>query len=166
MAKSFLNKTGYPVGLRNNNPGNLVKTSIDWEGKIPHSQNTTGRFEQFIELRYGIRAKMRDLVNDIKKGTNTITKLINEFAPPHENNTLAYINSVANTLGINPNMVIEPTEDTIVALCKIIAMVENGNDSTGKPWSRLITDQDYQDALDILGMDLKKKQSPEPTVTD
>jgi len=37
-------------GLRNNNPGNLEKRSTPWQGKVPHSQNTDGRFEQFESM--------------------------------------------------------------------------------------------------------------------
>lgn len=161
MAKSFLNTKKYfdkngnerdlARGLRNNNPGNLVRTNIKWEGKIPHSQSTDTKFEQFVELRYGIRAKMRDLISDIKKGTNTIETLISQYAPSFENNTVAYINSVVTALGIPKNSVLDLSEETIVALCKIIARVENGDSAN------LITDQDYKDAIAILGIPLKKK---------
>ncbi|RZL47735.1 MAG: hypothetical protein EOP00_11115 [Pedobacter sp.] len=147
MAKSYLGQKNLPRGLRNNNPGNLVKTSITWLGKIPHSQNTDSRFEQFTELRYGIRAKMRDVINDIHKGKNTIEKLINEFAPAFENNTVAYIASVAGSLGISPKFVIKTiSEDFLIALCKAISTVENG-----KQYDGYITDADYQDAISVLG---------------
>ena len=39
MEKSYLNNSALPRGLRNNNPGNLVQTSIAWLGKVPLSQN-------------------------------------------------------------------------------------------------------------------------------
>lgn len=147
MAKSYLNMAGLPRGLRNNNPGNLVKTTINWQGKVPLENNTDSRFEQFVELRYGIRAKMRDLISDIKKGNNTIKKLITEFAPAFENNTAGYINSVVKMVGIGMDVPITSlTEDTLVGLCKAIAFVENGSAFTS-----YITDQDYQDALTILG---------------
>jgi hypothetical protein len=156
MAKSYLGQSNLPRGLRNNNPGNLVKTSIPWEGKIPHSKNTDSRFEQFIEIRYGIRAKMRDVINDIHKGKNTIEKLIHEFAPAFENNTVAYIASVANALGISPKFVITSiSEDFLIDLCKAISTVENG-----KQFDGYITDADYKDAIAILGktvIPVKKK---------
>jgi hypothetical protein len=159
MFKSYLNKPNLSRGLRNNNPGNLVKTSIAWHGKVPHSQNKDTRFEQFVELRYGIRAKMRDVINDIFKGKNTVTKLINEFAPAFENNTVAYITNVANALGILPTAVITTiSEEFLIDLCKAISKVENGSQMDG-----FITDQDYFDAIAILGktqipvVDSKKK---------
>lgn len=152
MAKSFLNQSGLSRGLRNNNPGNLRRTSITWQGKIPFAQSKDSSFEQFYELRWGIRAMMRDLINDIGKGSKTITQLINQYAPPHENNTAAYINSLVKSVGISADAVFELTEETLVLLCKAIVYVENGPANAAK-----ITDADYRDALAILGMTLKKK---------
>jgi hypothetical protein len=153
MYKSYLNRTDLPRGLRNNNPGNLVKTSIPWEGKVPLSKNTDTRFEQFIELRYGIRAKMRDLITDINKGNNTITSLITEFAPEFENNTAAYIATVVKMTGLTAFSRIELTEETLISLCKAISLVENGTEFT-----KYVTDQDYKDAIAILGIKLPKKK--------
>lgn len=94
--KSFLNNHTVR-GLRNNNPGNLVKTNIKWLGKL---QSTDPKFEQFQSLEFGIRAQLKDLINDINKGKNTVSALISEYAPPNENNTGAYIRSVAKSLGV------------------------------------------------------------------
>ncbi|MXN90153.1 hypothetical protein GR160_02855 [Flavobacterium sp. Sd200] len=153
--KSYLNREKLTLGLRNNNPGNLVRTSIDWEGKIPHSLSKDKRFEQFYELRYGIRALMRDIITDITKGNNTIAGLIEEFSPAIENNTANYIRFVSNSLGVLPTAVFELTEESLVAICKVIIRMENNADVT-----TYITDDDYQDALEILGKPLKKKQIP------
>ena len=153
MAKSFLNNANLSRGLRNNNPGNLVKTKITWDGEIPHAQNTDGHFEQFYELRYGIRALMRDIISDIKDGTTTITQFISKYSPSFENDTAAYIANVANALGLGTHAILDLSEETVLALAKIIVRVENGNDA------KHITDQDYNDALNILGIPLKKKNS-------
>ncbi len=158
MYTSFLNRNDLTRGLRNNNPGNLVYTSIGWNGKIPLEKNTDWsgtpsnikkQFEQFIELRYGIRALMRDLINDHKKGKKSVVDLISEFAPAFENQTQAYINTVIKNIGMS--IVNELTEDVLLKLCKAIIRVENGKDAA------LITDKDYQDAINILGLPLKKK---------
>lgn len=148
--KSYLNQANLPRGFRNNNPGNLIKTDIPWEGKIPHSQNPDTRFEQFKELRYGIRALYRDLISDHKKGLTTVVGLINEYAPPHENETDDYIDAVIGFIG--SNFIPELTEEIIVAISKAIVKHENG-----AKWTYLATDQDYQDAIAILGIPLKKK---------
>ncbi|RDI07041.1 structural protein [Flavobacterium sp. AG291] len=152
MAKNYLNKPGYPRGIRNNNPGNLIQTSISWVGKVPLSQNTDGKFEQFIELRYGLRAMMRDLISDIKGGKNTIQALITEYAPSFENNTVSYINTVAASVGITALDLIELSQETIIAICKIMVRIENG-----PTVNQYITDSDYTEAMAIIGLDLKKK---------
>lgn len=147
MAKSYLGQMNLPRGIRNNNPGNLVKTSITWLGKVEHSKNTDSRFEQFIELRYGIRALMRDVMTDISKGKNTVSALITEFAPAFENNTTAYINTVANMVGIAVNFPITQLTDVLlIKICKAIVYVENG-----ASYSSYISDQDYNSAIAILG---------------
>jgi len=150
MFKSYLNQPNLPRGFRNNNPGNLVRTAIAWEGKIPHSQNTDSRFEQFRELRWGIRALYRDIISDYRKGLTTVSALINEFAPSFENNTAAYIGSVIASVG--GNVIPELTQDKLILLAKAIVRVENGSS-----FAHLASDKDYNDAIAILGIDLKKK---------
>lgn len=152
MPKSFLNMDAYPRGIRNNNPGNLRLTSIDWMGKVPNSQNTDGKFEQFTKLHYGIRAMMRNMITKIKSGTDTISELINALSPSIENHTAVYIQNVVNALGISPHVSLDLSQETIIALCKIIATVENG-----QVYADMITDADYKEAIAILGIPLKKK---------
>jgi hypothetical protein len=149
--KSYLGQSNLPRGIRNNNAGNLIITGINWNGKIPVTQNTDGKFEQFIELRYGIRALMRDIYNDFTKGKKTVTSLINEFAPAFENNTSSYINSVIASTG-GSNDIGELTQEKMIALCKAIVKVENGSN-----YQAYIKDKDYTDAIAILGITLKKK---------
>jgi len=152
MAKSYLNNANLPRGIRNNNPGNLVMTTIAWQGKVSRANNRDGHFEQFIELRYGIRAMMRDIISDINGGQNNIVDLISTYAPSFENNTTAYINSVAQAVGLSPTAAIDLSQSTLIALCKIIIRVENGSTAAA-----YVLDQDYQDAINILGITLKKK---------
>jgi hypothetical protein len=88
-------------GLRNNNPFNLVKTSIQWQGKV---KGTDSRFETFATAEQGIRAGVLDIVGDIgNKKLDTINKLITVYAPRFENDTNAYINYVAKVAGIDAN---------------------------------------------------------------
>lgn len=128
-------------GLRNNNPGNLVLTTIAWKGKVPNAQNTDGKFEQFTQPLWGIRAMFIDVRGDIEKdGLNTIRKLITEYAPKFENNTAAYIQSVVNQVGIGPDTRILPVH--YLNLLKAIIKHENGK-------------QPYSDALIIEAMNTK-----------
>jgi hypothetical protein len=128
QVKTIYRNMTTPRGIRNNNPGNLVKTSIAWKGKVPHSQNTDGRFEQFISMEYGLRAMVMDLMNDMRKGKDTLEKLIAEFAPPGENNTRAYINTVAKAANLPPALKLSPTRENMFALVRAMTKVENGMD--------------------------------------
>src|SRR5574343_277229 len=151
MYTSYLNNTTLPRGIRNNNPGNLVRSNNAWLGKIPYSESADTHFEQFTQLRYGLRALMRDIYSDFNKGKTTVTALINEFAPAFENNTSAYINSVIKMIG--SNAIGELTQDKMIAICKAIILVENGAN-----YSKYISEKDYSDALAILVITLKKKE--------
>lgn len=145
MSKSFLNNHTVR-GLRNNNPGNLIYTAIAWQGKIPKPQSKDSKFEQFIDLKHGIRAMLKDVINDINKGKNTVTKLINEYAPPTENNTKAYIQTVAKSIGVDA---LEPLKTInnafLLSLSRAIFKVELGTAHTQ------ITDSDINDAIQSLG---------------
>lgn len=118
--------TNAPRGIRNNNPGNLIKTSIPWNGKIPNDKNTDGRFEQFEAPEYGVRALIKDLMSDFKKGKTTVAALIKEFAPIRENNTKAYIKSVSAFVGVSSHTKLKPTKATLQSLVMGIDKVENG----------------------------------------
>lgn len=160
MAKSYLNQNSLPRGLRNNNPGNLIFSSANWQGKLKYSENKdwsgtpnniVKKFEQYSELRYGIRALMKDIYNDYHlKKKKSVTALIKEYAPAFENNTQAYINTVVSSVGTNE--IKELTEDILFKLAKAIVYVENGN-----AYKNYITDSDYKEALSISGLVLKKK---------
>lgn len=128
-------------GIRNNNPGNLVITNIDWKGKVPVSKNTDGKFEQFTQPLWGIRAMFMDIRGDIEKdGLNTIRKLITAYAPKIENNTAAYIQAVVNRVGIGADARIMPAH--YLSLLKAIIHHENGK-------------QPYSDALIIEAINTK-----------
>jgi hypothetical protein len=142
---SFLNNHKIR-GLRNNNPGNLVRTPNAWQGKIPYKDSKDEKFEQFIDIKHGIRAMMKDLINDISKGKNTVKKLIYEYAPPNENNTQVYINSVCKSIGVTQDEVIKKVNNEFLKLlCRAIMKVELGNSHTS------VTEDDLDDALKILG---------------
>ncbi|PKP08622.1 MAG: structural protein [Bacteroidetes bacterium HGW-Bacteroidetes-4] len=115
-----------PRGIRNNNPGNLIFTNINWTGKLPKEQNKDRRFEMFIAPEYGIRAMIKDLKNDIEKGKNTVPALMTEYAPRFENNTDAYIQTVCKDLKVSATAKLLPTKNTLRLLVHSISRVENG----------------------------------------
>ena len=152
---NYLNDQPLPRGIRNNNPGNIVYSSANnWQGKVSYADNQdeNKHFEQFIEMKYGVRALMRLLINDINAGKNTAQSLISSYAPNFENNTGAYINTVVNIIGFGITELLDLSEETIVSLCHAIITVEDG-----PSYLSYVTDQDFSDALAILGIPLKKK---------
>jgi len=151
-----MGKPKYTRGIRNNNPGNLRRLGNQlWSGEIPYAESQDTAFSQFKEMKYGVRALQRQIVTNLRRGLNTPEKFINSYAPPHENNTLAYINSVAKALAIATTSIIEPSEETVIALAKIIVKVENGASS------KYVADSDYTAAMALnANLKLKKKATP------
>lgn len=141
MAKSFLNIPGYPIGLRNNNPGNL-RPGDNWQGMI----GTNGGFIQFQNIAYGLRALGIDLRTKINNGYNTIELLVFRYAPPGENDTLSYINSVSDDTGLSQNHLLTASADTLKRLIRAIANVE-----LGRNYSALISDADILEGLGMMG---------------
>lgn len=112
-------------GLRNNNPFNIKKSSIKWQGKIDNGTDSV--FEQFTTPVYGIRAGVINCKTLVKNGSNTIYKLIKVFAPPIENDTNAYMTAVAKHLNMNVDEVLDMDDyETVYALTCAIMLHENG----------------------------------------
>ncbi|KMV67961.1 structural protein [bacteria symbiont BFo2 of Frankliniella occidentalis] len=115
-------------GIRNNNPAN-IRWGDDWDGLVPKSQRTDKSFCQFTAPEYGIRAMIIILRNYEKKyGLNTVRKIINRWAPPVENDTEAYVNSVAKQVGVDADKVIDVTDSRVmIPLLEAIITHENGS---------------------------------------
>jgi len=118
-------------GIRNNNPGNIRKSNIAWLGKIPGNDPD---FETFDTPEHGIRALAVNLKTYQEKyGLNTIYDIISRWAPPSENDTAAYMESVARSTGIPVNEVISLSNPvTLTKFVNAIIHHENGmNPYTG-----------------------------------
>ncbi|MDC9605635.1 structural protein [Xenorhabdus griffiniae] len=114
-------------GIRNNNPGNIDYNKANkWQGLLSHDPKIESRFCRFESPEYGIRALMKLLCNYHKGGHNSVSKIINRWAPSNENNTTAYINGVAKALNVDPFDKIEVNKSTLIALSKSIIRHENG----------------------------------------
>lgn len=116
-----------PRGIRNNNPGN-IRWGDEWQGLVPKNKRTDKSFCQFTTPEYGIRAMIVILRNyQSKHGLLTITGMIKRWAPPNENNTQAYINSVAQATSTGVNEPINLTDSRkLFSLLKAIIQHENG----------------------------------------
>lgn len=126
---SYLGKEGYPVSMRNNNPGNIRVSSNPWKGKVTSQKlpNTDPRFEVFSDWVYGIRAMIKNLLTYRKRGLDTVRSIVSTWAPSSDGNeTSSYIAYVANALGTDPDYVITFDRDTIYLLVSSMSEIESG----------------------------------------
>ncbi len=101
-----------PAPLRNNNPGALMPG---------------GQLAQYPDMQTGLTALDQNLQSYGKQGVNTLSGIINKWAPPSQNNTQAYINDVSSRLGIKPDQPLDMTNPAQrQALSTAIMLHENG----------------------------------------
>lgn len=114
-------------GYWNNNPLNIrLNPGNSWKGKI--LANTDGVFEQFVSMPYGFRAALVLFRNYIRKGDNTLAKIVAKWAPPTENHTNIYTSFVINKTGIDPDKVIKRSDaESLKLLAHAMAWYENGS---------------------------------------
>lgn len=113
-------------GIRNNNPGNLEYSKTNpWVGQT----GDDGRFAKFETPEHGIRALGRNLLSYQRQGIDTVSDIINRWAPPSDNNnTDAYIKAVCAQLGVTADQQLDASNpDTLKALCAAIIQHENGS---------------------------------------
>ena len=118
-----------PRGLRNNNPGNIrVAKGQTWQGEITGNRKKDNSFCEFVTIAYGYRALIKLLQNYRRKHSlNTLRQMINRWAPPHENNTTAYLRFVADKMGVSADSVPNVNDKhTMCALAAAISEMENG----------------------------------------
>lgn len=133
-----------PRGVRNNNPGN-IRWGDEWKGLVAEKQRSDKSFCQFTAPEYGIRAMIIILRNYQRKhGLNTISGIIHRWAPTNENDTQAYINSVAKATGVDPDQRIDTSDSRfMMKLLQAIIQHENGD----QPYSFDV----FVKAIDLAG---------------
>jgi hypothetical protein len=145
MNISYLGQNNLPRGIRNNNPGNIEQNaSNNWRGKVPPSQNTDGRFEQFERMVFGVRAMIKLLRDSYIKRSefDTIELIVTKYAPSFENDTRAYINAVSRDTGFARNQRLGTDKATIRKLVQAMAKHETG-------WARAVSDEMFDAAWSI-----------------
>ena len=123
------NNMRQPRGLRNNNPLNIRKSrKTTWVGQSEKQEDRD--FVQFCSMAYGYRAAFKVLQNyRVLYDCMTLRQYIQRWAPPIENNTDAYVSSVARTAGVNPDALLPSPRKGRAVWVKIVAgmhLVENG----------------------------------------
>lgn len=85
-----------PRGIRNNNPLNIRRGS-NWVGLSKHQ--TDPAFCQFDSMTYGLRAGLIIIRTYMQRyNLTTIHAIVSRWAPPKENDTEAYVISVASMM--------------------------------------------------------------------
>lgn len=111
-------------GIRNNNIGNIRVSKDQWEG----ATGDDGSFVTFDTPDSGVRALAKNLMSYGRQGYDSIEKIINRWAPPSENDTQSYINSVVAATGIPATQSIDLTNpDVLASLSEAIGYHETGS---------------------------------------
>ena len=111
-------------GLRNCNPLNIRRVAgTRWKGQA--AEQNDSQFVQFESLEYGLRAAFVLLRTYRKKYKLVcIEDIINRWAPPSENDTRKYVETVCRLTGFGGKERL--VEDQLPALVHAMAFVECG----------------------------------------
>lgn len=134
-----------PRGIRCNNPGNIRHNKANkWQGVS--AKQSDKDFVMFESPIWGIRAIARLLIRyHDDYDCNTVFALISRWAPPSENNTRKYAETVAKALGVSAHLPINVQKYEILKpIVKAIIRVENGQ----QPYS----DAQIDEALKLAGV--------------
>lgn len=125
-------------GMRNNNPGNIRRTNIDWQGEDPRDHNGVvhglpddQEFEVFTNPIWGVRALVRLLRTYVERyNLVTIPAIIQRWAPSHENPTNEYADFVIKRTNWPPQIHIDPKDPAYIEvmydIAQAITLFENG----------------------------------------
>lgn len=140
-----------PRGIRNNNPGNVMKGDDSWQGEV---QGNDPRYVTFATPEAGIRAMAKTLLTyQDKHGLDTVESIVSRWAPATENNTVAYTTSVAKEMGVKPGDPLNLHDTaTLSKLTRAMIRVENGQ-------------QPYTDEQIASGLAAATEGKPIPTST-
>jgi hypothetical protein len=107
----------FPVMPENNPCGLRYSARNDWQG----ANGVSG----FLGTVYGVRACAITLKTYHDKGIRTVGGMIARWAPPHENDTTAFVVFVSGRLGVVSDEVIPQDYATFSALVRAISTFEN-----------------------------------------
>lgn len=134
--------TGTTRAERNNNPGNL---NFAGQTGAVLEDGSNARFAKFGSTAEGVSALARQLQRYGERGLDTVSKIINKYAPSSENDTQAYIDALAKRLGVSGDQKLDLTDaNTLTGLIKGIARHEAGSD--------YLSDSDVMTGLSMAGV--------------
>ena len=144
-----MTKRSLPRGIANHNPGNIRRSQDPWQGLAETQPDR--EFFTFQSAIYGIRALARVLITyQDRYGLCTIGSIIHRFAPSQENNTDAYIQSVALHSGYASDQKLDMHKfNHLKSLVEAIIFHENGQ----QPY----TEAELTKALMLAGVEPRQK---------
>lgn len=118
-----------PRGIRNNNPGNVKRSSIKWQGSIPPDQvravlgvDYDPVMEQMLTPEDGVRMIGHILRAKQARGLVSVDQIIRDYSETDQD---AYIAYVAKGLGVEEDQPIDVTA-VLPAFATLIIQQENG----------------------------------------
>lgn len=112
--------------FKNNNPANLrYVASIQWDGQT--GSDGIG-FAAFDTLPNGLRAAALNLLaQQTRHGHNCVEDIIAAWAPPAENDTVAYVKDVSDRMGVRPEEFVDLFKHiTLTAMLSAVCHHETG----------------------------------------
>lgn len=118
-----------PRGIRNNNPGNVERSHIQWQGSIPADQVQAVLgvpydpvMEQMYTAAQGVRMIGHVLTSKAARGLTTVDAIIRDYSKTDQD---AYVAKVAGDLNVDPNQDIN-VDAVLPAFAASIIDQENG----------------------------------------
>ena len=113
-------------GIDNCNPGNIRRSRVRYLGEVHPSQDT--HFKQFESMAWGYRA-MFVLLDSYRKryGLKNLREMLTRYAPPTENHTALYIESVCDMAGVKPDTELDTrSKRMMIPIVAAMSRIENG----------------------------------------
>ena len=121
-----MNETNLPRG--NRNPGNIRRGKTRYKGE---TQGCDAAFKSFATMQWGYRAIFVLLhTYAVRYGLRTIRGMISRYAPPEENDTRNYVDTVAALSKTDADRLIDTLRaEDMIPIVEAISRVENGIDA-------------------------------------
>lgn len=113
-------------GIENCNPGNIRRSRVRYLGELHPSQDT--HFKQFESMAWGYRAMFVLLDSYSKRyGLKSLGEMLTRYAPPTENHTALYIESVCDMTGIKADTELDThSKRVMIPIVAAMSRIENG----------------------------------------
>ena len=119
-----MNEKNLPRGIRNRNPGNIRRGKSRYKGE---TQGCDAAFKSFATMQWGYRAIFVLLhTYAVRYGLRTIRGMISRYAPPEENDTRNYVDTVAALSETDADRLIDTLRaEDMIPIVEAISRVEN-----------------------------------------